>query len=303
MDIGITYGVARPPKEYLEKEKYYFKYLKACGWDCVNYSIDFTPYYEKWSEHKTKKYFTDIKKAAEEAGMYIGIIHGHGGGHPREVNFDYDEMIERCKFSIRASHYLGCKNMVMHPYQMPGRRYERLLETDFAKNVEFFGALREDLEKYDVYCCIENMWVVDPYYKNICATTCSRIDEINRMVDILGDDYYKICVDTGHGEVTQDDPVEMVRKAGDRLYALHCHSTDSCNDTHTFPFVPHDINKHAVQTDWEKLIEVLDEIDFKGALTFETSIPGPYEVNEAGMIWHAKVARYLANLSKTSKKG
>ena len=123
------------------------------------------------------------------------------------------------------------------------------------------------------------------------------------MIDILGEDRYKVCVDTGHGELTQDDPVEMVRKAGSRLYALHCHSTDSRADLHTFPFVPHHLDFCAVQTDWEKLIQTLDEIEFGGALIFETCIPGPHEVNKPGMIWHAKVARYLANLSKTSKKG
>ena len=50
---------------------------------------------EKWAEDDRKAYFTKAKEAAKEAGMYICQTHSDFSGHPRDYNFDLDEIVER----------------------------------------------------------------------------------------------------------------------------------------------------------------------------------------------------------------
>lgn len=300
MDISILYGWADPDAEYRAKEPYFFKYLKECGWDACDYGIGGHMFTQKWAEDDRKAHFTAAKEAAKEAGMYICHTHSDFSGHPRDYNFDIDEIVERQIYSIQHTAWLDAKYCVVHPIILPGRRYEDKLEESIEKTLEFYKRLTPYLEKYDVIGCTENMWVVDPYYKNICATICSRAQEMVDICNELGD-RWKICVDTGHGELTQDDPVEMVKICGDKLATLHCHDTNCLNDLHTMPFTPHKHTTHDKKNDWEKFSLALKEVGYKGTLFWEAGPPGAQPINKPGLIWHAKCARYIADYTEDNK--
>ena len=287
-------------------EKEQFAFLKKCGFDATDYSLG--RYFDRSkimgdmdtiTDEQIKEYFTTLKAEADKVGFEFGQTHGAGGGHPSSFDYDYEEMANRAIASIKATHYLGSKFCVIHPVIMPGRRYDILKKETFDKSVEFYRRLIPTLEEYNVYCCIENMWLRDPVYGHICSTILSHAEEMAEMCEVLGDNF-RICVDVGHCNLTQDDPAEMVRICGDKVACLHVHDTDGISDLHTFPFSaqakPAGMKWNPMRTDWADFMKALDDIDYKGNLSFEITVPGPAELKEDGLKYLAAIGRYLVSL-------
>ena len=273
-----------------------FQLLKDCGFDGCNYSLGGML---GRSDQELKETFTEVRKKAEDIGFVIGQTHSDFSGHPTNYDFNYDEIVERQINSIKATHYLGTKYCVVHPVILPGRKYDLLVKEAFDKSVEFYSRLIPTLEEYDVYCCIENMWVCDGVFGHICSTILSHAQEMVDMCNVLGD-RFRICYDTGHAILTQDDPIEYIRICGDKLAVLHTHDNDGILDLHTFPYSsfgrPYGTSWKPIRIDWEAFMHTLDEVDYKGDLCFEMGMPGPEGIREAGYKYLSAIARYLISL-------
>ena len=283
-----------------------FELLKRCGFDACDFSLG--NYLERSgslgdiyniSDAQIEETFTQIRENGEKVGFEIGQTHSAFTGHPRNYDHDVDEIVARQIASIKASHYLGTKHCVIHPIIKPGRKYDILKKEAFDESVEFYKRLGDTLEKYDVYCCIENMWVCDSVYGHICSTILSHAEEMVEMCDVLGD-RYKICVDVGHGTLTQDNPCEMVRIAGDKLVCLHTHDNDGILDLHSYPFTPAGkptgTSWKPMRVDWTDFMKALDDVNYRGNLNFEVGIPVPEPLHEASLTYLADIANYLVSL-------
>ncbi len=288
-----------------------FEYIKRCGFDAVDFGLG--KYFGKSgmfadidnvTDEQIKEHFTMLKGLADKAGIEIGQTHSQFTGHPRHYD-GIEDVIKREIACIKATHYLGCKYVVIHPIIMRERRYDVCVEENFNAAVDFYKKLVPYLEEYDVYGCTENMWNRDIAFKHICSTICSHIEEMNAICDAVGD-RLKICVDIGHAPLTQDDAGEMIREGGDRVVVLHTHDNDGVSDLHTFPFSSHAKNLHSLayipmRVNWQDTMSALAEIDYKGNLNFEMSPPGPAELNEAGLIYLADIGGYLNEMYETAK--
>lgn len=299
MKISVTNGV---PVSETEQ----FAYLKECGFDATDFSLG--KYFERngmfgdidnVTDEQIKEHFTMLKAEADKVGFEIGQTHSAFTGHPRNYDFDVDEIVKRQIASIKATHYLGSKYCVVHPIIKPGRRYDLLNKEAFDESVDFYKRLLPTLLEYDVYCCIENMWVCDPVYGHICSTILSHAKEMVDMCEVLGE-RYKICLDVGHGPLTQDDPCEMVRICGDKLVCLHTHDNDGICDLHTFPFSshgkPYGTGWKPMRIDWADFMKALDDVNYRGNLSFEMTPPGPAELRKPGLIYLCEIAKYLISL-------
>jgi len=287
-----------------------FAYLKKCGFDGTMYSLsEFSSKgifadYEKLTEKQVKDYFTNLRKVANESGFVFEQTHTPFMGHPGGDGFDYDYMVEKNIWSIKATHYLGCKYAVVHPIIIPERVLGRHKQITLDKCVEFYKRLIPTLEKYDVYCCIENMFKGDPIYKHITATTCSRADELIYLCDKLGD-RFKICLDVGHAPLTQQDPAKIVRECKNRIVVLHVHDNDGLTDLHTLPYSAHAVPPCAftpMRINWEDFMKALAEVGYEGDLAFECGPPGPRALNEAGFKYLAAIGRHLISIFDNAKK-
>lgn len=285
-------------------EKEQFQYLKDCGFDATDFSLG--RYFDRSgmfgdidnvTDEQIKEHFTMLRECAQKADFEIGQTHSAFSGHPRNYDFDYDEIVKRQIASIKATHYLGSKYCVVHPIILPGRRYDLLKQEAFDKSVEFYKRLIPTLEEYDVYCCIENMWVCDPVYGHICSTILSHAQEMVDMCNVLGD-RFRICVDVGHAPLTQDDPCEMVRICGDKLAVLHTHDVDGISDLHTFPYSAHQAphGMKPMRINWEDFMKALDDVNYRGNLSFEICPPGPVELRRAGLVYLSEIGKHLVSL-------
>ena len=287
-------------------EKEQFAYLKDCGFDGCIFTLGhyfsrtgvFGDIYNVTDE-QIEEHFTMLREEAEKVGFVICQTHSQFPGHPKRYDNDMDEIVKREEACIKATHYLGSKFCVVHPVFTANRRYDIEMKENFDAAVDFYKRLIPALEKYDVYCCIENMWHSDPVYGHLCPTILSRAQEMVDMCNVLGD-RFRICLDVGHGLLTQDDPCEMVRICGDKLACLHAHDNDGIHDFHTFPFTPYGkpygFSWKPLRMDWTAFMKALDEVDYRGSLCFELGAPGPEPIWKAGYEYMAAVARYLTSL-------
>ncbi|MBE6689401.1 MAG: sugar phosphate isomerase/epimerase [Ruminococcaceae bacterium] len=287
------------------KDTQMFAYLKECGFDAVDFS--FEKYFHRngifgdidnVTDKQIEEYFTNLKSEADKVCFEVGQIHSQFGGHPREYDHNIDEIVKREAACIKAAHWLGCKYVVIHPIIDRRRYYDYYVKENFEQSADFYSRLIPYLEEYDVYGCVENMWMVDPVYTNICSTIFSHAQEMVDMCDRLGE-RFKICVDVGHGPLTQDDAAEMIRISGDRLAVLHLHDNDGISDLHAYPYsvyqTPYSNAWKPMRIDWDEIIKALDEVNYRGNLNFEISAPGPEEVKKFGYEYLAKIGRYMVS--------
>lgn len=284
-----------------------FAFLKSCGFDACDFSMG--EYFgrngiwadiDKVTDEEIKEHFTALRKEAERVGFEVGQTHAEFTGHPTAYTGGLDEVVKRQIASIKATHYLGAKYCVVHPIIKPGRWYDKNVKEAFDESLEFYKMLIPTLEEYDVYCCVENMWHSDPVYKNICSTIFSHCQEMVDMCELLGE-RFKICVDIGHGPLTQDDPAEMIRIAGDKLVCLHTHDNDGISDIHAAPFSmyakPYSVSWKPMRIDWNDVMKALDDVNYKGNLSFEISFePIPGGLKEASYKYLAAIGEYLVSL-------
>lgn len=285
-----------------------FAYLKDCGFDAVDFQLE--SYFHRngkfgdidaVTDAQIKEYFTNLKAEADKVGFEVGQTHSQFGGHPREYDNDIDEIIKREIACIKATHYLGAKYCVIHPIINRGRYYDYRIKETFDENVEFYRRLIPTLEEYDVYACLENMWMVDPVYTNICSTIFSHAQEMVDMCGVLGE-RFRICVDIGHGPLTQDNPADMIRISGKKLACLHTHDNDGISDLHAYPYsayqTPYSNNWKPLRIDWDDVIKALDEVEYRGNLNFEINAPGPDAVKRYGYEYLAHIGHYMAEQRK-----
>lgn len=296
-----------------ETEENSFAYNKSCGWDAVDYPLggDFgagRPLADA-TEEQIKERYTYLKGLADAAGLEIGQTHSAFGGHfnpkdhPDDLNHNFDFVVDQQIKCIMATHYLGCKYCVIHPPILSGRKYDLKVKENFDFTIEFYSKLIPALEKYDVYCCTENMFAGDWEHGHYCSTICSHAEEMVAICDALGD-RFKICLDTGHAAVIGEDAAKMARICGDKLAVLHCHDNDGIYDLHTYPFSAQGSrhNFKPVRVDWTAFMQALEDIGYQGNLNFEIGYIGPKALHRAGFEYLAAIGRYLVSIRENYAK-
>ena len=185
------------------------------------------------------------------------------------------------KKAIRGTHALGCHRFVVHPL-MPYMDTSEHPEEVWAMNESFLCELADYAKAYDVTVCLENM----PFP----AFPISTPEDCVRMVDSLGRENLKICLDTGHAAIfEQADVAKAVRTVGHRLEALHIHDNMGKLDEHLYP--------GSGIIDWDKFALALKEIGFNKVISLETCPKDgryPIEEWEEREIQLAEIAKSIA---------
>ncbi len=198
------------------------------------------------------------KEMAEAEGIKINQTHGPWRWPIRDSTVeDRVERMDKMKKSIRASSILGSKYWVVHPIMPYG--IEELGTEDAQKtwdlNYEFMTELLKTAKKYDVTICLENL----PFPEFSMATPADVLKFVRKM----GDDHFKICLDTGHVSVFDNLNLgEEVRRVGSELKVLHVHDNKYNKDLHLMP--------HYGVIDWKEFVKALKDIGFDGVFSLET---------------------------------
>ena len=234
-----------------------FKKLKEHGYDAIDYQgffIDSEPY-NNYSDQDYLEYLRKFKKAADDSGIEIGLVHGI---NPlREFMEDYPEVDAKFERQLLTCKELGSKYLIIHPYT---DGYVYLAESHaslYEKNKRAIQVMLPVAKKYGVTICLENL----PFrWHEMC-----RVTEIKRLVREINDENLGVCLDTGHANVMREDIYKSIVLLGDDLKTLHIHDNfGGADDRHYMPF--------RGNIDWNSFIKGLNEIKYKGYINLETII-------------------------------
>ena len=259
-----------------------FKKLKDHGYSCIDYAELCKRHSDlyKFSEDKYRGFLTDIGESADKHGVEITQLHGLWATDDK-TRAQREESISFFIKEIEGAHYMGCKNVVVHPFLPFGWGAEIDKDKIWDVNIDLFTRLLEHAEKWGVNVCAENQ----PF----TAIEMSTVKAVKRLVREINHPNFKVCLDTGHANVFHDDIAEDVRLLGDDLATLHVHDNKGNWDQHLIPYLGN--------IKWEEFLTALKEIGYQGAFTLETMISTamPDPIKEEMQRSLAKLARQMAD--------
>lgn len=236
--------------------------MKEHGYSCVDYGMintDIFPY--SCSEEEMIARLLKEKALAEAAGIEFSQVHGPWRYPPTDDTKEKREVrLGEMQKSIRATAMLGCKNWVVHPIMPYGVGEKDTPESDktWELNVDFMRKLLVTARECDVTICLENMPFVN--------FTISTPDKILELVQLMNDDHFKICLDTGHVAVFPEcNLADVVRKLGKEIRVLHVHDNNGKADQHQLPYFG--------VIDWKAFYAALKDIGYEGCFSLESKIP------------------------------
>ena len=259
-----------------------FKKLKEHGFDCIDYAELCKRHSDlyNFSDDKYRGFLTDIGESANKHGVEITQLHGLWATDDK-TRAQREESIGYFIKEIEGAHYLGCKNIVIHPFLPYGWGAEVDKDKIWDVNIDLFSRLLPYAEKYGVTICAENQ----PF----TAIAMSTVKEVKKLIREFNHPNFKACLDTGHANVFHDDIAEDVRLLGDDLATLHVHDNKGNWDQHLIPYMGN--------IKWEEFLAALKEIGYKGAFTLETMVSTsmPEPIKEEMQISLGKLARQMAD--------
>lgn len=260
-----------------------FEVLAKAGYDCVDYGPTESLYkYGEGIYSKNAKEFEEFFKKdlenCKKAGLYVGQTHAPFPTYQYEKD-KFDDMVEGIRKAIIATSVLESKIMVIHA-AMPFNWKE---DTDHEKSESINYAVYEKLlptaHEYGITIALENM--------NMQKCTTGNIEQHLRYIDMMQDDLFKGCFDTGHANMSDYVCGEYVEKMGDRLVAIHVHDNNTYTDLHEPMYYG--------KCDWDRFAEGLINIGYKGTFSLESNhYKCPDEQCQmAYETFQCKTARYL----------
>ena len=169
-----------------------------------------------------------------------------------------DRAFLRVVRSIEYSSRIGCPQIVIHTMRCPLDMDD---ETADALNIEFMRRFIPYAEKYGVLIGVENLFKHDKPNKVFYGRQHTA-ERMNRFVDALGSDLFRVCLDIGHAAICGSDPAEFILgMSPDRLTMLHVQDTELKADRHWLPF----LGSH----DWDGITGALARIGYDGPFNLE----------------------------------
>ncbi len=263
-----------------------YKKCKEFGFDAIDCRMltDTTSEIYSLSEKEIIALHKKERALADEAGVELVQTHAPFGGQPRDVTREEREKhLAWMKRSLRCSSILGVSLWVIHPLTPRGDRDLATggVEETREINLDFFTKLLPVARENGITICLENMpW---PEF------SISSPDEIHEMVDTVNDEYFKMCLDTGHNNIYSKgvSAGDQVRAHQDVLRAIHVHDNNGKQDQHRIPYDGF--------VDWSDFGAALRGIDFAGPFTYEC-VPSsrlPLEFFEEELRIQRRMADYI----------
>lgn len=209
-------------------------------------------------------FFRPYKEAAARWGVSFYQTHAPFPTYVKdnsEANGYLLEIMEKC---MEITAFFDCRYMVVHPaFNVYADRME--YDDEWNLNIERYSRMIPALKKFNVICCLENMFVVrqGKVYEACMSDMNEAAAYIDELNGIAGEKRFAYCYDTGHGLLVGRDPYGSLLQLGDRLEAVHIHDNNGTDDQHIAPYMG--------KLDWDRFIRGMKAIGYRGALCFESA--------------------------------
>lgn len=233
------------------------------------------------SQKDEEKFFGERIKLLNDYGLTPSQAHAPYFSHLSDDPTEFTDGTFKNKIitAIRRAAIIGAPYLVLHLYvpyvknkEVVPYDYSIFAEDNFKRNVEFCEGLKPYLREYGVSIALENLNAYDCTTHRHASTVCCTSKECNRYIDTLGDEYFCICLDTGHlNLVAGETHDEFITNLHGRVKVLHLNDNFGIweLDRHLSPFIG--------CLEWDKLAASLKKNDFNGVYSFEMKSYMPNE--------------------------
>ena len=176
----------------------------------------------------------------------------------------FEYMIGIYKKMILFCDRIGCKNLIVHGFALPRTERSMTIEEAEAINDRLYTSLIPELLQTDVTVCLENLFAGGGagMLSGVCSDAREAVEMIDVYNQIAGKECFGFCLDTGHMNLTKQDPRKFIPIIGHRLKALHLHDNSGLVDEHKAPYTGTIV--------WQDVYTSLKQIGYSGDLSFET---------------------------------
>ena len=252
--IGEVYSCFNTPAEAI-------RFYAGTGFKYLDYSF--------YSVHRRRNspYMADDDRlwkeeiaASAEAAAENGFrfVQAHAPGYNPLRPFEHEKSIRAIHRTIEACGMLQIPNTVIHTSFSPEHTYPADKEAYYEYNRLFLMPFLETAEKYGVTICFENSTA-----KNMGSCYFPRTaEEMNDFAAFMDHPLLKCCWDTGHAVMEEHyDQYDDLMTLKENLRTLHIHDNNGLSDEHLAPYCG--------KLQFDRLIQALKDMDFKGFFTFE----------------------------------
>ena len=267
--------------------------IREAGFDGIDYGFfDMSPDNDilELPDVERERLAYEIRNEAEKLGLsfpqsHAELKYGWGAWAIKidEEDWAYRRILRGMEYASR----IGCRQIVIHtvrcPKEMPQEEIDRF-------NTEFMRSFIPYAERWDLLIGIENLFRREAE-KGVFSGRQHTAESMNRFVDGLGSDRFRVCVDTGHAALCRTKPEDLIRGLSpDRLTMLHIQDNDLTDDRHLLPYLG--------ELEWKPVTDALREIGYRGSLNFEAlkwMKKFPTELFPAALRLLAETARLMAD--------
>ncbi len=211
---------------------------------------------------------SDIKRALDNNGLSCAIstVMPPGGSlidiDPANRQHGVDHLMRL----VDIAHELSCKVICGPMYSPVGHLVGRgRIEVEWKHAVTAFKIVTEHAHYADIRLAVEPLNRFETYFLNLADDVVHLADEVDS--DLLGLHY-----NTFHANIEEKDPVQAIRRSGQKLFHFHCSENDRgvCGSGH----IP-----------WKKSFAALQEIGYDGWLSVESFVPVIEEIAASASVW------------------
>lgn len=264
------------------------KRAKDCGLEALDFNIDHVINVNEYLNGKVfprcdlnaqdfVKSYQSLKDASVKHEIKIAQMHAPYPVYVKGNQSATDYLIHLVEKIIAVCDFVGCPELVVHPYGtiFPDDNFDKT--EDLSINLEMYSRLIPTAKKYGVKICLENLMAVrmegekEVIIPGICADENDAIYLIDTLNSIAGEEIFGFCFDVGHLNACGKNIYQFITKMGKRISSLHIHDNDGTKDAHLLPYTQCSGTwGEKLGLDWESFLTALKKIGYSGCLAFET---------------------------------
>ena len=247
----------------VKAEPIFYSLIKELGFDGIDLSMHGSAMREAVLAPEYCREVLEQGNSIQRAGLRVSQT--HLGFHPAHIPVPGDGsyrifeelMLPIFLKQIELSAKIGAGVCVIHLYLSADRAICR------EANLSLLEKLLPTAERCGITLAIENI-----FDRGLTDGGLSTAEDLLFFVEKLRSPNLGICLDTGHAVGLGQDPVEMLRRIGGHLSALHVHSTTVKKDLHAIPYSLGTTDP----IDWNAFAKCLREIGYKGSFNLEIKL-------------------------------
>lgn len=220
-------------------------------------------------------------EALAKAGMRVKYVHlpyDYPAADAEEGWARYDEAV---RHGIDWTRRYGADCAAIHPRTFMTEDYD--LEREYEDALAFLRPFCEYAHGADVALAIEIMRGAGRSAPARIRRFGTDTGDLIRMADALDEG---ICWDTGHAQISMQDPCRSIFRVGRRLRMVHINDNFGEDDVHLAPFLGN--------LPWDDVLRALREVGYAGSMNVEVSCSRlPEELRKPYAAYMGAACRYL----------